>query len=526
VQILLSGTAAGSFTASPGRFRVETVPLAVPPGPLRLQLLSSSSAENDPGLAIDWIRVEGVPWRLPLSVAAPHALVAGAFVLCLASGLPALTALAAALVLAVAEATWAAFDPFALAHASSKVVLPVLGLGALCAVVARRVPGARWLTPIFLAGYLLKGAAVFHPSYFYPDVRNHARYVSAMAHASGSVVRRGIEAQIQVRTAYPRVVGGRPYVFPYSPLFFVPFSWLPPGRAWVEEGMKHVALAAAAAEVLVVFSLARVVFGPASGVAAAALAASLPPMYSRLLLAMHPTVVGHLLDTLAIALSARLVVLPTARRLAAFGASTLAAFLTYIASLFNLSLFTAALAALERKLAPRLLAVAGAAAVLTVGALYLPFTRVFVTEIVPALMRGEAGSASDSGAADATPAGALARIPLFYGFAYPLLAVGGLTLARRRALPGGYHVLAAYGLAFAALVALRAFGGGLFKDLKEIEFAGPLVAVTAGAVLDGLSARGRAGRVAAVLAGAGLVVFGLARAFGYLGEHSSLIDLG
>src|SRR5207247_3763473 len=112
--------------------------------------------------------------------------------------------------------------------------------------------------------------------------------------------------------------------------------------------------------------------------------------------------------------------------------------------------FTAALAALERRLAPRLLAVAGAAAVFTVGALYLPFTRVFVTEIVPALLRGEAGSASDSGAADATPAGALARIPLFYGLAYPLLAVGGLAPARRRALPGGHHGLAGYRLAAAA----------------------------------------------------------------------------
>jgi hypothetical protein len=525
IQVLLAGRPAGTFTASPGRFRVESLPVEVPPGPFRLQLVSTSGA-NEPALAIDWVRVEGVTWRLPFWVAAPRMLVLWGFVIVLVSGVAPMAAFAVALAIALAAAAWAAVDPFALAHASAKVMVPALVSSALCALAARRVPGARWLTPIFLAGYLLKGAAVFHPAYFYPDVRNHARYVSSFARASGGVVRRGIEAQIQVRTAYPRIVGGRPYVFPYSPLFFVPFSWLPAGRVWVEEGMKHVALAAAAAEVLVVFWLARLIFGPASGLAAAALAASLPPMYSRLVLAMHPTVAGHLLDTLAIALAARFIALPSAGRLAAFGGATLAAFLTYIASLFNLSLFAAALAALERRLAARVLAAAGAAAVLTVAVLYLPFTRVFVTEIVPALIRGGGGSASDSGAAGATPAAALARIPLFYGYGYPLLAAAGLALARRRGQPGGYRVLAAYALAFAALAALRAFGGGLFKDLKEIEFVGPLIAVGTGAVLEDLWARGRPGRAAAVLVGAGLVLFGLLRAQGYLAEHSSLIDLG
>jgi hypothetical protein len=525
LQVLLAGRPASTLTATPGRFRVESLPVDIPPGPFRLQLVSASGS-NQPALAIDWIRVEGVRWRLPFWVAAPRMIVLGAFAIAVVSGVPAVAAFAVALAVALASAAWAAFDPFALAHAAAKVVVPALVLSAACALVARRIPGARWLTPIFLAGYLLKGAAVFHPSYFYPDVRNHARYVTAFARASGSIVRRGIEAQIQVRTAYPRIVAGRPYVFPYSPLFFVPFSWLPAGRLWIEDGLKHVALASAAAEVLVVFWLARLAFGPASGTAAAALAASLPPLYSRLVLAMHPTVAGHLLDTLAIALAARFVAFPTARRLAGFGASTLAAFLTYIASLFNLSLFAAALAGLERRLAARVLAAAGAAAVLTVALLYLPFTRVFVTEIAPAILRGGGGTSGDSGVAGATPAAALARIPLFYGYAYPLLTAAGLVLARRRARPGAYSVLAAYGLAFAVLVALRAFGGGLFKDLKEVEFVAPLVAVTAGAVLEDLWARGEGSRAAAVLAGAGLVLFGLVRAQGYLVENSSLLDLG
>ena len=97
-------------------------------------------------------------------------------------------------------------------------------------------PGGRWVVPLFLAGYLLKGAGVFHPGFFYPDVQNHGRYVAAYAAAEGSVAERGIAAQRQVATAYPRFVAGRPYAFPYSPLFFVPFTWLGTDSARVVAG--------------------------------------------------------------------------------------------------------------------------------------------------------------------------------------------------------------------------------------------------------------------------------------------------
>jgi hypothetical protein len=119
------------------------------------------------------------------------------------------------------------------------------------------------------------------------------------------------------------------------------------------------------------------------------------------------------------------------------------------------------------------------------------------------------------------PGAALHRIDLFFGFAYPLLALAGLVLWRRRLDPRAFHVLAAYGLAFLLLVALRAFGGGLFRDLKEVTFVGPLVAVLAAASIVELSGRGRAGRAAAIMVVIGLAWFGLAKYRDYLQTYAS-----
>src|SRR6185436_19357248 len=99
---------------------------------------------------------------------------------------------------------------------------------------------------------------------------------------------------------------------------------------------------------------------------------------------------------------------------------------------------------------------------------------------------------------------ALARIPIFYGFGFPALTVAGVLLFRRRAEPAAYRVLLAYALAFVGLVVLRA-SGGLFKDLKEVEFVAPLVALGTGLSLVALAERDRAGRWAAGLVALGLL---------------------
>jgi hypothetical protein len=83
-------------------------------------------------------------------------------------------------------------------------------------------------------------------------------------------------------------------------------------------------------------------------------------------------------------------------------------------------------------------------------------------------------------------------------------------------------VLGAYALAFAGLVALRVLPGGLFKDMKEVEFVAPLVAILAGASLEELFRRGRSGRVAAVLIGLGLLAFAADRSVEFFTTWTAL----
>jgi hypothetical protein len=426
----------------------------------------------------------------------------------------------------VAAWLWGRADPFALAHVLSKVTLPALALTAACAAVMRGRPGGRWVVPLFLAGYLLKGAGVFHPAFFYPDVQNHGRYVQAWAEAEGTIAERGVAAQRKVNTAYPRFVGGKPYAFPYSPVFFIPFTPLAADSARVEDALRHVGVAAAAAEVPAVFWLGSLALGPGAGVAAAAGAAFLPPLYSRLLYAMWPTIAGHLLDVLAIGAALTLARRPEKRApLVAFGLLTLAAFLTYISSLFNLALFIVFLALLDRRRAPALLGVLAAAAGATVLWLYGPFTRAFLFEIVPALAHGGAVATpvQASGPAPGGLLAALSRVPLFYGWGFPALALAGVVLVRRQADAPARNVITAYGLAFVALVLMRGLGGGLFRDLKEITFVGPLVAVTAGASLETLARRGRRGWLAVVLLAVGLLGFWAERYRFYFSSYDSAV---
>ena len=529
VEVLLDGRLIDRFTCRGGVWSTRTTHLAaLPPTPLRIELVIDSHDRRNLGLKLDWIRfdVSGgrVGWR-GLARWRPLLLVVVAFLLFRLSGLPPEIAALMTVPWSVGAWIWGSLDPFAMAHVLSKITLPALVLTGACAAVVRGRAGGRWVVPLFLAGYLLKGAGVFHPAFFYPDVQNHGRYVAAYAEAEGKVAERGIAAQRQVNTAYPRFVAGRPYAFPYSPVFFIPFTWLGPESARVEDALRHVGLAAAAAEVPAVFWIASMATGPAAGVAAAAVAVFLPPLYSRLLYAMWPTIAGHLLDVLAMGAA-----LAWARRperkgpLVAFVLLTLAAFLTYISSLFNLALFIVLLAVLERRRALSLLGTLAVAAGATVLWLYGSFTRAFLFEIVPALAHG--GGVAAPAAASGPPPGLLAavsRVPLFYGWGFPALAVAGLVLVRRQADRPARHVLAAYGLVFVALVLMRGLGGGLFRDLKEITFVGPLVAVGAGASLEALARRGRPGRAAVVLVAVGLLAFTAERYRFYFSTYDAAV---
>jgi hypothetical protein len=404
-----------------------------------------------------------------------------------------------------------------MAHAEAQIAIVGLTATALLAVGFRRsVP------LLFLLGYMLKGAALFHPSYFYPDVRLHRRHLEAFEAASGGILERGIAAQKVAETAYPRRIAGRDYAFPYSPVFYLPFTLLDRDARGIEAAMKHVGLVLAALELPLVFLLARALVGAEVAVWAALLTVFLPPVVNRLLYAQWPTMAGHFFDVLAILFAARMArAASVTKSMLLYGASGLASGILYLSSLINLSLFSALLAYFERKRMPALLLFWGLVAAAAIVLVYLPFTVVFFTEILPALGSGEGGGTENRPAGFAV---ALLRVTYFYGFGFPAIAIAGFLLVWRDGERWASRILAAYGSSFLGLLVLRAVSG-MFKDLKEFVYVGPFVAVTAGIALDSLWRRGRLGRLAAVMVAAGLIGFGLAKNGEYFREHTGLAGL-
>lgn len=507
VTVTFAGQPVDRQAARGGRFEVRRVELPQgwhQPATIAFDIAPRGEDAETRGLSVDWLRLEvGPGGRLHATGDAawrPALLAALLFALFRYVGFARRSALGLVVPFAVAVAAAGVLQPLAQAHVL-RLLLPVVALaGVLAAAWLRRRPGGRWVLVVFLAGYLIKGTGLFHPDFFYPDVQLFRRYVSAFAEASGSLAVRGVTAQEQTNTAYPRFVAGRPYAFPYSPVFFLPFLLLPRDPALIENAQRQLALLAVSAESVLVFWLAGLLFrrrgdeAARVGVLAALVSALLPIHYSRLLLAMWPTLVGHVFDLLAIGMAARWTLASDASRaagrtLARLALAVQAALLMYVSSLFNLGALLAALAALERRRrGVRLVVVWGLATLVTVLVLYWPFVHLAWTEMLPAL-RGQAPAMAlpaDAPKPTAPITGlgpALGRVLLFYGLGWPLLALSGFVAARREARARAWRLLMAWAMAFALLLALRAFGFGLFKDLKELTFVAPLVALTAGLTL-------------------------------------------
>ncbi len=518
VRLFVNGEPLASFSARSGRFRTQEIRASFDAeGPLRLAILVDDPDPSKLGIAIDWIRIENARFRLPIGAVAPRIFVAGVFLLTLVLGFSIPLSAATGAGVALAQAIWFARDPFGMAHAEAQIAVVGLILAGLLSLGFRR-----FVPLLFLLGYMLKGAALFHPSHFYSDVRLHRRHLEAFEAASGGILERGIAAQKVAETAYPRIIAGRRYAFPYSPLFYLPFTLLDRDARGIEAAMKHVGLVFAALELPLVFLLARALVGAEAAIWAALLTVFLPPVTNRLLYAQWPAMAGHLFDLLAILFAARMAhAASVTRPMLLYGASGLASGLVYLSSLINLSLFSGFLALFERKRIPALLVFWGLIATAAVLLVYLPFTVLFVTEILPVLASGEGGGTENP------PTGfpvSLLRVTFFYGFGFPAIALAGLLLVRREGEAWAWRILAAYGLSFLGLLALRAVSG-MFKDLKEFVYVGPFVAVTAGVALDSLWRRGRWGRLAAVLVAAGLIGFGLAKYVEYFRMHTGLAGL-
>ncbi len=523
-EITLVGSTVDRFTARGGAVETRRIRLpALSPTPLSIGFDVDSHERRNLGLKLDWLAIApGPEARLSLdggSRLLTALLAAFLFALFRWGGFGLSGALGSTFVFVGVAVAALHQDVFAFAHVAAQLSLPLVVLSIGAGLYLRHKPKGALVLPLFVAGYLLRGYGLFHPSTFYGDVANARDYVEVFRGTSGSLAERGVETQTRTNVGYPRAVAGKAYAFPYSPLYFLPFG-LASTPGGIEDAVRHTGLAASAVEMLPIFWLASAAFSPLAGVLASLLWIVSPPVFSRLLLALHATLVGSLLDTLAISSVLALSYDPRSlRRLGTVVGTTLASLLAYTSSLFSMGAFFLFESLLERRLALKLLGVIAIAGTLTVTWLYGPFLTLFFGEILPALASGAPGPAG--GAASAPVRAALHRIPLFYGFLYPPLALAGLYIARRRTDARAFRVLAAWGLAFLLMVLLRAFGGGVFKDIKEIELAAPLVAILTGASLAALGRRGRKGLFVAAALTAGLVLFGLARYRFYLELYAS-----
>lgn len=525
VVVYVNGRAAGAFGARPGRQRVERLDLELPANrPLRLELASDDP--QDLALALDWLQLRGPGFRAAPAVLSPRLLVAGVLLVALFAGCSWTGAGATALVALLLQTAFAAVDPFGFVHVLERVTWPALLAGALAAALLRTRPAGRLAVLAFLLSYLLKGALIFHPSYFYNDVRNNRRYVEALRDDPGTLLERSRAAQTRLGVGYPRIVGGKKYAFPYSPVFFVPFGLLRDTTS-VDEGLKHAVVALAACETLLVFLLSARVFGAGTGAYAALLAACLPIQASRLLLALWATLGGHAFDLLALWAACNWALGPQSRRAFALTAgAVMGSYLTYVASLFNMSLFTGGLALLLPRLRWRALLLGVLGSLVTIGLLYFDFTVQFVTEILPSYWASGSAGGEPPPSRLITLAGALWRIPLFFGWFYPLLAAAGFWISAKRSQPAVFRVIVAYGGAFVVLVLLRGLGGGLFNDVKEIEMVAPLVALLAGAALEALQRLSRLGcALAVVLTFRLLVMDGVLPSWGDFRKWTQLAEL-
>lgn len=513
ITLLSSGRAVDRWTQPPRGWRERTAELGDVRGQPVLQFrhsLPPPPAEDPEGLgvALDWVELQGARRVLPgprllaglasLFIGVPLALSL------LAGPVAGLSAAIAATAVGSVLVWWDRLGGLcALGDAGLPALVAAGLLGLLFLLLARRwpdaLPGAGAMA-VPAAAMVIALSALSHPSYYYPDVDTHARYLAA-ARADPYLL--FDPAEYQQRTgAWTREIAGRRVPFPYSPVFHLA-AW-PLALALGEApAVKTAAVVALALTLLLVHGLGRGLgLGPAPAVLAQALAWALPVTSSRLALALFPTLLGQALELLLLVhLVRRYPHLEGARDAAAACAFLFAAQAAYTGSVLNVSLVVAIFAAGEllagdRRKARRLLGAWSVAAGAVVLLQYARFLPLLWRDVLPHVREGPGPPAGEG-------AGLLRRIivraALFYDLVYPLLLGPGLH-ALRRAPRAARRLLVAALLAGAGLLVLRYALPVLFRDAKEVELLAAPVAVAAAAGLAWLGERGAAGRVVSAAA--------------------------
>jgi hypothetical protein len=213
-EVTLGGSTVDRFSARGGAVETRRIRLpALSATPLSIGFDVDSHERRNLGLKLDWIAIApGARTRLSL-LGEPRLLLAllAAFVFALFrwGGLGFRGSAASSLVFVTAAVAAMYRDVFGLAHVAAELSLPLVALSFAVGLYLRRKPKGALALPLFVAGYLLRGYGLFHPSTFYGDVANARDYVEAFRETSGSLAERGVETQRKTNVGYPRNVAGK-----------------------------------------------------------------------------------------------------------------------------------------------------------------------------------------------------------------------------------------------------------------------------------------------------------------------------
>lgn len=555
----LSATSA-SDPSRPYSIREVRLPRLNGSAPSEIELQALSSHPRPLGIALDWIELERSPghgaWiTAPASLARALALSLGVWLLLVMAGASPGAAFAAGLGLVATATAGLAHDPLAAERVLRLGLGPMLFVAGVSVMLGRSRKAANALglgagatlaalTGIVTVAMLFRALLLFHPEFFYPDVRIHAVFARELGKLGIVEFLRSYTANQFRYSLGLQYESGHWYAFPYPPAFYV-LCWplLKLGGMHPEVAVATLAAVANSLETLVVFALARR-FSPSRAVALAAAGALplLPIFMVRLSLAYFPALLGHVVDTTLLCFLAwRWRRMGEWRQALALAVLVGLALLCYTQSLLNLGLllplFLGVEAFFDRSREGRRrqtgLLVAGLLGIVLSLGFYGRYVKVFLDMQRGLPMEGEQIVLARVGtAAGEPPAGeppddpfsgpefdlgrglrkAAWRFWLFYDALVPAVLAGLLLLVRQT----GDSALRRLTLVWASTYLLLNLASGslpgpnLVRYNKDLEIVAPLCCISLGWLWNWL--RSRIGRWAAAALAATYLYVGLGRA--------------
>ncbi len=545
IRLFLDGEAVETFTAPQQHFVIRRVRNSNPGfGVFELGLVSTSEDPRPMGLALDWMSVRPSGGLLSVIPTVPAFVslltwVAAFYLLPRVLGLGSPLSLgfgaAAALSLiaaALAHKLWPIHAAMTLGLRAHGVTL----LFALFYIWRRRRQGsffadpiAGWAILVVCAGMAVRLFALFHPDFYYPDVRTHGKFVSLLwTEGLSGFLSNYIENQHRHLLGL-QYVSGRWVAFPYPPLLYLSIYPLSLLQLPVEDWMKLVPTALVSVEALVIFVIGRKLgLGPRSALLAVSLHASARVLAFRLAVASYAALFGHFWDMLAL-----LYVVSFFQKLkrplygAGLGVLVAISLLSYAGSALTLGIFVPFLClalTFSRRARPGTATVAALAGFSLAGALTAAW--VFYLAYVPELLGpfGGATAGSEGGLSALvesrlTPLPALSmafyRLRLFYGGLYAVVFIALLAWFFWRRVKEGHPLLQPLAVAAASTYLgmnfLRAGLGSthIFQFSKDDLVILPLIALLLAGFLSAMWDKGAIPRAFALALLLGWVGFSL-----------------